>query len=101
MSVDAETLKAYGTKAEDYAEMMKVFEDDPLLTTFIGALQSGARVLDLGSGPGWAAARMAETGLVVDATDAVQEMVNMASRIEDSIFRLESRESNAWRCAPA
>lgn len=79
MSADQQTLQVYGESAEDYARMMVKFADDPVLTTFIQALPQGAHVLDLGCGPGWAAARMASAGLIVDGTDAVPEMVELAS----------------------
>jgi len=75
---DGATLQAYGRNASSYAEMVRAYEDDPQLAAFIGALPPGARVLDLGCGPGWAAARMAKAGLSVEATDAVPEMVEMA-----------------------
>ena len=43
-----------------------------------GLVPVGARVLDLGCGPGASAAVMARAGLKVTATDAVPEMVAMA-----------------------
>ncbi|MCR9112189.1 MAG: class I SAM-dependent methyltransferase [Rhodobacteraceae bacterium] len=78
MSGDSETLKVYARQAADYAEMVKALENDPSLTAFITAMPEGGHVLDLGCGPGWAAARMAREGLTVTATDAVPEMVDMA-----------------------
>ncbi|MFV2038517.1 MAG: class I SAM-dependent methyltransferase, partial [Paracoccaceae bacterium] len=42
------------------------------------AMPKGALVLDLGSGPGHCAARMAAAGLRTDATDAAPEMVRLA-----------------------
>lgn len=80
MSTDPETLAFYAEGAADYAEMIARMAPDPLLAAFIAALPRGARVLDLGCGPGWAAARMAAAGLAVEATDAVPEMVAMAAR---------------------
>ncbi len=80
MSADRETLRVYGDKAEDYAGMVIQMGNDPRLEAFIAALTRGARVLDLGCGPGWAAARMAAAGMQVDATDASPEMVDMAGR---------------------
>jgi SAM-dependent methyltransferase len=76
---DARTLSVYAEKAADYAAVTQVFnESDPILTDFIAALPKGGRVLDLGCGPGTAAARMARAGLDVDAFDPVAEMVAMA-----------------------
>jgi SAM-dependent methyltransferase len=80
MTADRETLRVYDASAADYAAMVKQYEDDPALTAFIGGLAKGAHVLDLGCGPGWAAARMATEGLAVDATDASAEMVALAAR---------------------
>lgn len=80
MSADDTTLKVYGEKAQHYAEMTAGAGADTLLLAFIKAMPPGARTLDLGCGPGEAAHAMAEAGLVVDATDAVPEMVDMAAR---------------------
>lgn len=79
MSVDDETLRVYGTKARDYAEMTGDLKGDRHLATFIAAMPPGARVLDLGCGPGRAAGQMAAAGLIVDATDAVPQMVALAA----------------------
>lgn len=78
MSSDIETLKVYGEMADDYAALTTEETEDPALTTFIGALPKGSHVLDLGCGPGFAAARMARAGLTVDATDATPAMVELA-----------------------
>lgn len=75
---DAATLGIYADRARDYAAMTD-FEGDKHLARFIAAQQTGARVLDLGCGPGRAAAQMAAAGLTVDATDAVPEMVALAA----------------------
>lgn len=79
MNADAETLAVYGAKAQEYAEMTADLEGDKHLAAFIAKMPAGARVLDLGSGPGRAAGQMAKAGLAVDATDAVPEMVAMAA----------------------
>ncbi|MDR9393321.1 class I SAM-dependent methyltransferase [Roseovarius sp. SYSU LYC5161] len=79
MTRDSETLRVYGGFAADYAAMMDTQSDDPQLAAFIGGVRQGGHVLDLGCGPGWAAARMVTAGLTVDATDAVPEMVELAS----------------------
>lgn len=79
MSRDDETLGVYGARAQDYADLTADLEGDKHLATFIAVLPSGARVLDLGCGPGRAAAQMAAAGLGVDAVDAVPEMVALAA----------------------
>lgn len=80
MSTDKKTLKVYAKRAVEYAHVTANSDRDPLLEAFIGGLQSGAHVLDLGCGPGIAAARMTQAGLKVDAVDAVPEMVEMANQ---------------------
>lgn len=77
---DIETLGVYARQADDYATMMeREAADDPLIDTFIAACPRGAKVLDLGCGPGHFAGRMAHAGLHVDAMDAVPEMVARTS----------------------
>lgn len=80
MSADEKTLQVYGESAQDYAQVMAKYADDPVLTTFIHALPKTAHVLDLGCGPGWAAARIVASGHTVDATDAVPEMIDLANQ---------------------
>lgn len=79
MSPDRETLSVYDANARQYAEVTAGLRDDPDLAAFIAAMTPGARVLDLGCGPGLAAEVMAEAGLQVDATDASAEMVRLAA----------------------
>ncbi len=78
---DPETLGVYAAHADRYAEFSgDALLRDPLLADFIARLPKGAQVLDLGCGPGTAAAVMAAAGLDVHATDAVPEMVALAAR---------------------
>ena len=80
MSPDKATLAAYAARLDEYVRLMDGQLDGPALAAFIGGLQGGAHVLDLGCGPGWAAERMAAAGLTVEATDASPEMVAVAAR---------------------
>lgn len=81
MSADDETIRLYDRKAEDYARLTDDgMRSDPRLMAFIAAMPDGGRVLDLGSGPGTAAALMAEAGLGVTALDASAKMVALAAR---------------------
>ncbi len=82
MTGDSETLKIYGERAGEYAQLIEDGATDPRLATFIAALPQGAHVLDLGCGPGQSAARMAAAGLNVTATDAVPEMVELAAQTD-------------------
>lgn len=76
---DPETLAVYAAKVDDYAALTNSgVARDPLLEAFIADLPQDAHVLDLGCGPGHAAATMAQAGLTVSATDAVPEMVEHA-----------------------
>jgi len=80
MSTDPETLAVYGAQAQKYADMTADMKGDKHLAAFITAMPEGGSVLDLGCGPGRAAAQMAARGLIVDALDASPEMVAMAAR---------------------
>ncbi len=98
MSQDKETLAYYGRAAGEYAERTAHLEKDPALEAFIAALPKGARVLDLGCGPGVMAARMATEGLSVLATDAVPEMVEMAAArpgVEARVARFDDIQGEA------
>lgn len=75
---DAETLSVYDRKAAEYRDLTARNEIDPDLARFLKALPAGSDVLDLGCGPGAAAAHMAAAGHRVTATDASPEMVKLA-----------------------
>ena len=78
---DLETIRVYDQQAEEYAQMTDTHNsDDPRLRDLIDACPRGGRVLDLGCGPGASAAALAKAGMQVDATDASQEMVQMAAQ---------------------
>ena len=76
---DTQTLTVYDAKIEDYLRLTKAPPSKSLLA-FIRAIPAGGRVLDLGCGPGLAAAEMARQGLQVDATDGSAEMVAAAAK---------------------
>lgn len=79
MSVDPKTLAVYNEKAAEYAAKFDTGgKPGKHLARFMAALPRGARVLDLGCGPGGSSALMARAGLVVDAMDASIEMVRLA-----------------------
>ncbi len=79
---DRETLDVYAAQAAKYAGLTKKASKDPQLAAFMDALPEGAEVLDLGCGPGFAAAAMAEAGMHVTAMDPVAEMVALARQHE-------------------
>ncbi|TCP60027.1 methyltransferase family protein [Rhodovulum bhavnagarense] len=75
---DAQTLAIYAEKAADYSEIHHGEETARRLAAFIARLPEGGRALDLGCGPGWAAARMRQQDLDVTAMDACPEMAEVA-----------------------
>ncbi|WP_425039848.1 class I SAM-dependent DNA methyltransferase [Primorskyibacter sp. S187A] len=80
MVSDAQTIGVYDARAEEYADLTSGIAQDPRLIDFIERLPDGGRVLDLGCGPGAAAAVMAQSGRDVLAWDASQGMVELAAR---------------------
>jgi len=74
---DAQTLGVYDAKIEDY-KAMTAAQPGAALKQFIATLPAGGHALDLGCGPGFAAAQMAQAGLQVTATDASPEMAKAA-----------------------
>lgn len=78
MSSDPETLAVYDSKAADYARLVGSDQPDPTLTAFLADLPDGGAVLDLGCGPGHAAAAMRDAGFEVHAWDASTGMIEAA-----------------------
>ena len=87
MSVDKETLAVYQSRAGDYAKMVKTEAPFPALETFISSMPKNGKVLDLGCGPGGASAQMQAAGLIVDAVDASEAMVEHAK----TLYGVEAR----------
>lgn len=87
---DEETVSVYDTRADDYADMVASTEVDEHLVAFMDELPSGGHVLDLGCGPGHAAATMTAAGFDVDAWDASEGMVRLAA--DTSGVRIERRD---------
>lgn len=78
---DPETLAVYDAKIDDYAQLTEDEAAGAQLSRFLDALPAGAHVLDLGCGPGHAAAAMQAQGMTVDAVDASAEMVKHAREV--------------------
>ena len=83
---DAQTLAVYDVKIDDYLRLTQAPPSKSLLA-FIKAIPEGGRVLDLGCGPGFAAAEMARHGCNVEAIDGSAEMVAAASKPPGVIAR--------------
>lgn len=82
MSGDEETLAVYDAQVARYVDISATPEEMRALTDFLAELPAGARVLDLGCGPGRAAARMMREGIEVDAVDGSEGMVAHAREVE-------------------
>lgn len=78
MTADTETLAAYDREAERYAEIAGDAAKDDTLAAFAKELAPGVRVLDVGCGPGHAAAWLTAQGFKVDAIDASRGMAKIA-----------------------
>ncbi|MBY5934524.1 class I SAM-dependent methyltransferase [Tateyamaria omphalii] len=75
---DRETLQVYAAKAGEYADLVQNAGADPMVQKFIANVPEGGTVLDIGCGPGFAAAAMAQAGLNAQAWDPVPEMLALA-----------------------
>ena len=73
---DEATVAVYQARVADYVRM--VGPPDADIRAFAEALGPGGRALDLGCGPGTAAARMVALGLELEAWDATPAMVETA-----------------------
>ncbi len=92
---DRETIAFYDAEPGRYADMVarELTDAPPELARFAAALPPGARVLDLGCGPGWAAAWLAARRFAVDATDASAGMAAEARRRHGLEIRVEPFEA--------
>lgn len=78
---DPETIKVYAAQADKYAAITDGDKiNDAILASFMADLPANGHVLDLGCGPGTSAGILAKAGFDVTATDAVPEMVALASK---------------------
>lgn len=78
MMADKQTLDAYATRVEEYVSIPVTDAQADALNRFMARLPKGCHVLDLGCGPGHAAAEMAKAGFGVTAIDASPEFVEAA-----------------------
>ena len=78
---DPETIKVYAAQADKYAAITGDDKaNDAILSSFMATLPAAGRVLDLGCGPGTSSGILAKAGFQVTATDAVPEMIALASK---------------------
>lgn len=86
---DNETIDVYNARAADYAKLVTSdAAPDATLAAFIARLKPGARVLDLGCGPGNSAAHMARAGLAPDPLDPAEAMIEIARTTHNLPARL-------------
>ncbi|WP_299621094.1 bifunctional 2-polyprenyl-6-hydroxyphenol methylase/3-demethylubiquinol 3-O-methyltransferase UbiG [uncultured Tateyamaria sp.] len=76
---DPETLAVYAAQAEKYATLATLDMERPHVERFIAQMPKGARVLDIGCGPGVVTGAFAAAGMEAEAWDPVSEMVAMAA----------------------
>lgn len=86
--VDARTIAFYDGAADRYDNLTQKGHADAHLQAFIGLLDKGARVLDLGCGPARASVHMREAGLLPDPVDASESMIALANQAHDIGARL-------------
>ena len=73
------TIAAYDARAQDYARLTAALEERAEMEAFAALLPEGARLLDLGCGPGHHAEWFAARGFAVEALDASGEMVALTA----------------------
>lgn len=78
---DDKTIGIYNARAEDYQSALQPGKPEADVQAFLDALPAGARVLDLGCGPGGHAGQLAWAGLQVEAWDASDQMVALAAQV--------------------
>ena len=77
--MDRQTIEIYDAKAADYAKLVTSDAPSRHLRAFMDALPKGGHLLDLGCGPGNAAASMRDAGFRVTAIDASPRMVELGA----------------------
>lgn len=78
---DKITQDIYNAHADEYGKLTLELAEKARLRRFIASLPIGSAVLDLGCGPGWAAAAMRDAGMNVTAMDASPEMARVAKEL--------------------
>jgi SAM-dependent methyltransferase len=78
-AASAATVRAYGAYAHDYRDNTTAVPDAVrvMIDRFVDRLPDGARVLEIGSGPGRDAVALEEAGLSVRRTDITPSFVSM------------------------
>jgi SAM-dependent methyltransferase len=92
LMADRQTLDVYAERASEYSGRFSEAKSGRALSAFIDALPDGARVLDLGCGPGTALAHMARAGLAAEGLDASPEFAALARKTSGAPIRVGTFE---------
>jgi 2-polyprenyl-3-methyl-5-hydroxy-6-metoxy-1,4-benzoquinol methylase len=87
-----ETVSSYEACAEGYAQSTRgePYEAHAqMLAELVASAGPGARVLEIGSGPGWDADRLEERGVEVERTDATQAFIDLQRKRGKKIVKLD------------
>ncbi len=77
--MSGDTISVYDARAQEYARLAAAMQELPEMEAFAALLPEGARLLDLGCGPGHHAEWFAARGFAVEALDASGEMAALAA----------------------
>ena len=88
--IDDETIAAYNSQVDAYANLTGSAPPDPHLAPFAAQVKPGGHILDLGCGPAHEAAELRSRGFSVDPVDASPEMVRLANETHNIGARLAS-----------
>ncbi len=89
--MDATTAQVYEARARDWiAARRPAAIEDGRLDAFIRGLRPGARIVDLGCGPGWYAERLHTRGFDVVAVDIAASMLAETGRRAPSVPRVRA-----------
>ena len=98
---DPQTISVYDAKAQDYLDTFTTAKPSRHLSAFIASLPAGAQVLDIGCGPGAAAAAMRDAGLNVTALDPSVQMAAIGKQKFNLDIRIgfsgsETSKTDTW-----
>lgn len=87
-----ETVSSYERCADNYAQSSRgepAEDHSQLFRAFSRSIGGGARVIELGSGPGWDADRLEAEGIDVERTDVTQAFIDFQLQRGKRITRLD------------
>ncbi|MFX1824124.1 class I SAM-dependent methyltransferase [Acinetobacter sp. AS5] len=101
------TIDYYNKHAEEFTASTFEVDMESLYQPFLVELQEGARILDVGCGPGRDTLAFKNKGYQVDAIDYSEELVKKASRLTGipiklkSFYEIDDYEAydGIWACA--